>query len=112
MSKRDPSVSLRHMRDAAVEALAYVQTKSREDLDRDRLLSLALVQLLQILGEAAARVPADTRGKLASIPWPSVVGLRNQLIHGYDEINLDIVWQILKTDLPPLVSSLREHLKD
>jgi uncharacterized protein with HEPN domain len=106
MSRRDPLISLRQMLDHAQEAVALVKGRSRSDLDSDRLLALALVRLLEIIGEAAGRVPAEEQLRRPGVPWPSIVGLRNRLVHGYDNIDLDIVWQILTTDLPLLVVEL------
>ena len=68
------------------------------DLDADRLLALALVRLLEIIGEAAARVPAEERARRPGVPWSSIVSLRNRLIHGYDDIDHDIVWKVVTTD--------------
>ena len=106
MSRHDPSVSLRQMRDHALEVIELVRGCSRGDLDADRLLALALVRLLEIIGEAAARVPAEERARRPGVPWSSIVSLRNRLIHGYDDIDHDIVWEVVTTDLPALVSGL------
>ena len=105
MSRHDPSVSLRHMRDHAHELVDIVRGRSRGDLDTD-LLALAVVRLLEIIGEAAARVPAEERDLRAGIQWSSIVGLRNRLIHGYDDIDHDIVWEIATVDIPALVALL------
>ncbi len=106
MSHHDPIVRLRHMLSHAREAVALTQGKTRSDLDRDRLLNLALVRLLEIVGEAASRVPAAERVAYAKIPWLDIAGLRNRLIHGYDSVDFDILWQIVKQDLPPLIQAL------
>jgi uncharacterized protein with HEPN domain len=102
------------MRDHAHEAVELVRGRgrSRGDLDSDRLLALALVRLLEIIGEAAGRVPAEEQALRPAVPWPSIVGLRNRLIHGYDDIDYDIVWQIVTTDLPLLVAELSRSLPD
>jgi uncharacterized protein with HEPN domain len=71
------------------------------------LLSLALVRLLEIVGEAAARVSPAVQQQYTQIPRPQIVGLRNRLIHGYDAVDHDIVWDIIQLDLPPLVRELR-----
>ncbi len=80
--------------------------RKRADLDSDRQFNLALVRLLEIVGEAANRVPADQRAHIPEIPWPEIVGLRNRLIHGYDEVDFDILWQIVAHDLPRLIEIL------
>jgi uncharacterized protein with HEPN domain len=112
MSRRDPRISLRQMRDHAQEAIELVRGRDRSDLDTDRLLALAIVRLLEIIGEAAGRVPADEQARRSSLPWPAIVGLRNRLIHGYDDVDYDIVWQIVTTDLPLLASELTRSLPD
>ena len=106
MSRHDDHVRLRHMLDHAREALAMVENRARRDLDTDRQLNLSLVRLMEILGEAAARVTPAGRESLSSIPWPEIVGFRNRLIHGYDEVDLDILWSTVNDDLPPLVTAL------
>jgi len=79
---------------------------SREDLDRHRQLELSLTRLLEIVGEAATRVPSSVRDRYPGVPWPEVVSLRNRLIHGYDSVDLDILWEIVASDLPALVAAL------
>lgn len=106
MSKREPLVALRHMRDHAREALALIQYKHRVDLDTDRLLNLSLVRLLEIVGEAATRVSPADRTRYTAIPWSQIIALRNRLIHGYDTVDFDIMWEILTNDLPPLLATL------
>ena len=103
-------VSLRQMLDHAGEAVALVEDRTREELDTQRVLCLALVQLLQIIGEAAGRVSADRQARHPEIPWPHIVALRNRLIHGYDTVDFDILWQIITTDLPPLISAVEKIL--
>jgi uncharacterized protein with HEPN domain len=106
MTRRDPLIRLRHMLDHAREARDMAQGRTRADLDSDRMLNLALVRLLEIVGEAAARVSDEERARYPAIPWPEIVGPRNRLIHGYDTVDLDILWQIVQTDLPPLIAAL------
>ena len=106
MSRRDPGVRLRHMLLYTREALELSRGRTRADLDTDRMLNLALTRLLEIIGEAAARVPPETKTTLPGIPWPEIVGLRNRLIHGYDNVNFDILWAILVDDLPVLIAEL------
>jgi uncharacterized protein with HEPN domain len=72
-------------------------------LAADRPLNLSLVRLLEIVGEATNRVPPRERAKYPGIPWAQIVGLRNRLIHGYDNVDFDILWQIVTEDLPPLI---------
>lgn len=99
MTQHDDMVRLRHMLDHACEAAEFVRNKSRNDLDTDRVLSLALVRLLEIVGEAANRVSNDLQAQYPQIAWRQIVSLRNRLIHGYDAVDMDILWQILQQDI-------------
>lgn len=111
MSRADDRVPLRHMLDHAREAVTMAGGRQRADLDNDRLFSLAVTRLLEIIGEAATRVSQTTREKHSEVAWPQVVALRNRLIHGYDRVDFDIMWQIIVGDLPPLVDGLEEILR-
>jgi uncharacterized protein with HEPN domain len=110
MSRHEGDLLLRHMFDHAKEAAAMLRGRTRSDLDTDRQLNLSLVRLLEIVGEAASRVPAEERSLYPEIPWPEIVGLRNRLIHGYDSVDFDILWQIVNDDLPPLIAALEKAL--
>jgi uncharacterized protein with HEPN domain len=99
------------MLDHAREAVSMVRDKTRAELDTDRKLNLALVRLLEIIGEAAGRISKEDRDRYSNIPWAEIVGLRNRLIHGYDEVDFDILWQIVTTDLPPLIKNLENSLE-
>lgn len=106
--QRDDCVYIRHILDAARKALLFVVNQSREDLDKNEMLALSLVHLLEIVGEAANGVSDTYRKQYPHIPWKKMIGLRNRLIHGYFDINLDIVWDTVLKDLPPLVSDLEK----
>ena len=74
------------------------------------MLNLSLVRLIEIIGEAAARVSAETQAKHPEIRWPGIIGMRHRIAHGYDEINFDIVWEVATVDLPPLIATLEQIL--
>lgn len=108
MSRHETLVRLRHMLDYSREAVAMAAGKSRRDLDDDRKLNLALVRLLEIVGEAASRTPVPDRLEYPGLPWNEIVGLRNRLIHGYDSVDFDILWTIVDRDLPVLIATLEK----
>jgi uncharacterized protein with HEPN domain len=110
MARHDDLISVRQMRDHAAEALQLACGRTRGDLDTDRVFALALTRLLEILGEAAGRVSIPTRNKFPEVAWSNIVGLRNRLVHGYDQVDFDILWQIVKNDLSPLVVILESIL--
>jgi uncharacterized protein with HEPN domain len=102
MSERDPWVRVRHMRDYATEALELAEGRVREDLQTDRILRYALVHLVELVGEAAAHVDEAIRERAPGIPWSRIVSTRNRLIHGYDYIDYETLWDVLVRELPAL----------
>ncbi len=106
--QKDDLIRLRHMLDAAREAISFARNKTRRSLDTDRKLILALVKSIEIIGEAAANVTKEGQEATPQIPWPSIISMRNRLIHAYFDINLDIVWQTINEDLPPLIIELEK----
>ena len=110
MSKHDPDVSLRQILAYAREAVEIAKGKTRQDLDRDRLLNLAMTRLVEMLGEAANRVPEGIQAQYPDLPWLQMIAARNRLIHGYDSVDFDILWAIIKNDLPILIARLKEIL--
>jgi uncharacterized protein with HEPN domain len=97
---------LRHMRDAAAAAVTFGAGKTRVDLEKDLMLQFAIVRAVEIIGEAAARLTDATRAANAHIPWSNIIGMRNRLVHGYFDVDLDVVWSTVITDLVPLISAL------
>ena len=94
------------MLEAAKKAVKLTEKRKRSDLDTDELLSLGLTRLFEIIGEAAAHVSDAIRTKHAGIPWAQMIGMRNRLIHGYDIIDADVIWQTVTEDLPVLIKTL------
>ncbi|MBL0927809.1 MAG: DUF86 domain-containing protein [Phycisphaerales bacterium] len=110
MSRHEDAVRLGHMLDHALEAVQMGAGRSRADLDSDRMLNLALVRLVEIVGEAANRVSKRGQTDRPEIPWREIIGMRNRIVHGYDEVNFDILWAVIRDDLPPLIEKLRATL--
>lgn len=94
------------MLDAARETVSFASGRTAVDLAQDRLLALALVKCIEIIGEAASKVGSETRLELEQIPWVDIVGMRNRLIHAYFDIDFDRVCDTITADLPPLIASL------
>jgi uncharacterized protein with HEPN domain len=104
--RRDDVIRLRHMLDAAREAITFAQGRNRSDLDTDRQLALSLVKEVEIIGEAAYQVSQATRARASRIPWEDIIGMRHRLVHAYFDINLDILWKTVQEDLPSLIAAL------
>lgn len=111
MTQHDEVVRLRHMLDASREAVGFVKARTRSDLHADRGLQLILTRLLEIVGEAANKVPQARRELYPAIPWSAAIAIRNRLIHGYEDVDLDIVWKTVNEDLPRLIVELEKVIK-
>ena len=94
------------MLDAARTALSFAAGRTRDDLSADLMFQFALVRALEIIGEAAARMSEPTRNRHPEIPWTAIVGMRNRLIHGYFDVDLEIVWRTTTNSLPALITIL------
>ena len=103
---KDDNVRLRHILDAARESVSFAEGRRRADLDTDRKLNLSLVRLLEVIGEAARSLSPEFRETHPTLPWGKMVGMRDRLIHGYYDVNLDVVWETITEDLPPLIVQL------
>jgi len=104
--KKTDIVRLRHMLDAAREIRSFIKGRSEDDLKRDRILTLALVKEIEIIGEAASKVSQEAREQIPDIEWRDVIGMRNRLIHVYFEIDEDILWDTILYDIPKLIEEL------
>lgn len=105
--KRDDTVYILHAIDAAEKAIDFTAGMTRTVLDSDEKLALAIVRLLEIIGEASSCISETTKDSYPHIPWRKMTAMRNRLIHGYFDINYDIVWDTVKNDLPGLISLLK-----
>jgi uncharacterized protein with HEPN domain len=99
-------IRLKHMLDAAYEIVEFVQDIDQDDFILDRKLHLAIVHLLEIIGEACNQVSDTVQKTYPHLPWKQIIGMRNRLIHGYFDIDLVIVWKTATEDIPPIIQQL------
>ena len=99
------------MLDAAHKALEFAKGKTRDDLNSDEKLALALVRLIEIFGEAANALSEAFKKKHPDVPWRSIIGTRNRLIHGYFDVDLSLLWTTVADDLPVLIKELGRNPK-
>jgi len=109
MNPRD-QVRLQHLADALKSAIRFAQGRQRGDLDTDEMLLFALVRAIEIAGEAASQVTVETRAQLPDLPWASIIGMRNRLVHAYFDIDRDILWTTVAEAAPPLAERLKNVL--
>jgi len=89
-------------------AAAYVRGKTKDDFEADVQCQDAVIRRLEIIGEAARRLSAETQATYPQLPWRAMTQMRNLVIHQYDDVDLSIVWDTVQTDLPPLIAALEQ----
>jgi uncharacterized protein with HEPN domain len=107
---KDDLLYVGHMLDMAGKVIEKTQHLSRQDFDQDENLRLALVHLIQVIGEAAARVSQVFREAHPEIPWKAIVGMRHKVVHDYLNVDEDIVWDTAHREMQPLVDQLKAVL--
>lgn len=100
-------IRIQHMLDAAERIVSFTDGISKEQFLKDEKLNLAVIRLFEILGEAANNISDELREEYHDVPWHEIAGIRNRLIHGYFDVDLNIVWQIIRQDIGPLISNLK-----
>lgn len=110
MSNDREKAFLNDILEAVQRITAYVDQMSYEEFLDDLKTQDAVIRNLEIIGEAAKHVSNPIRQKAPNIPWSSLAGMRNKLIHQYFGVNLDIVWNVVREDLAELVTAVNHIL--
>ncbi len=95
------------MVDAAESVEQFAAQRTRGDLETNRMLLFAIVRAIEVIGEAASKVTDETKETSPGIPWASIIGMRNRLIHGYFDIDSDVVWKTVTEEISALHRSLK-----
>lgn len=103
---------LRDMLISAEKAVEFVGAMNYEQFAKDEKTIYAVVRALEIIGEAARKIPEDMRKTYPDIPWREIAGTRDKLIHEYFGVNLKVVWRTVQDDLPILVKQLRKTIDE
>ena len=96
----------------AVERIERHTSTGREAFDTDELVQVWVVRHLQIIGEAVGHLSEDVRARYPAVPWRSIIGMRHVLVHGYFEVDLDLIWLVIENELDRLKSTIRSALVD
>jgi uncharacterized protein with HEPN domain len=107
---RSDRLTLELMLDTACRIRAVAAERVRSAFDTDDVAQLATLHLIQRLGEGASRLSADFRAEHPEFPWAEMIGMRNRIVHGYDDLDPDIVWRIATEDIEPVIAGLERAL--
>ena len=98
--------------DAMTQAELFLQDLTYSQFEDDVRTNFAVVRALEIIGEASKRLPAEVREEYPDIPWRNMAGMRDGIIHGYDTVDLQIVWDVVKVDIPKIKPWIQQILVD
>jgi uncharacterized protein with HEPN domain len=98
--------------DAMNKAESLLEGVSYSQFENDFRINFAVVRALEIIGEAAKRIPDELRLRYLDIPWRGMSGMRDRIIHGYDNVDLQIVWDVVKRDIPQIKPKIDSILKE
>ncbi len=107
----DDRFRFEHILIAARDAINMTQGFTRSRLDTDFILKRALVNAIQEIGEAAAKISLEGRARIPELPWGQIVRTRNILVHVYWGIDMDEIWGVVQSDLPALIQSVESALQ-
>ena len=108
----EDKVRLQHILDEANAACIYAQDMSFDEFHKDGKTARAIIRSVEIIGEAASKISDDLRKEHPEVPWQKIVGMRNRLIHVYFDIDYNTLWQTVKENLPPLIKTIKDIVKD
>lgn len=112
MSKRDHRVTLQQIAEYARRAQQICTGKTLETLLADWQAILALERALEILGEAAKRLPGELCTRYPQVDWKAIAGMRDRLSHGYDSVDYGILWKAVQDRVPTLLTTVEQMLQD
>lgn len=108
---KDPQIFLKHILESIIWIEKDVKGLSKEEFLANVPIQDAVIRRIEIIGEAVRNIPADLRKDYPVVPWQNISGMRDKLIHGYFGVDLELVWEVVKKDIPPLKKQIKEMVE-
>jgi uncharacterized protein with HEPN domain len=110
--QRDYTDFLNDIYNSINKGIAFINGMSYEDFSKDEKTQYALIRVIEVIGEASKKIPAEIKDQSQDIPWREISGMRDLLIHDYFEVNIQVVWETGKNDLPELKEKIQRLIQD
>jgi len=104
--------SVEDILDAMEKAEILLKGVRYERFEADFRINYAVVRALEIIGEASKRLPDELRARYPQVPWKGMAGMRDRIIHGYDNVDYQIIWDVVKKDIPRIKPHIQKILSD
>ncbi len=109
--KREYVDYLKDMLDAIKTMESFVKDMNLEEFENDTKTLFAVIRALEIIGEAAKKIPDAVKNKYKQVPWKDIAGMRNKLIHEYFGVNVKVVWKTIEQDIPSIKPSIEDMVR-
>ena len=111
MRKRDYRDYLEDMLTSIMDIESFTEGMTFDSFKGDKKTVYAVIRCIEVMGEAAMKIPGSFKDKHAAIPWQAIVGMRNRMIHEYFGVDINILWETVKTDIPSVKPAVRGMLE-